>query len=93
MKDYCSRWSELTNADFKCGITSNSASGSIGTREAEAQGRHQDKSASVSCSYNNTTGMLYFSYSVWTTYNDGGVGCSLSGSGLFAVWLGTVNGE
>lgn len=92
MKQYTDRWAELTNADFKAGVTSADSSakasnGNTGTCSTNY---------SISYNYNASTGQLTFSSS-GTGYSNAGdsgkVENRLSVGGIFAVWLGTIGGN
>jgi len=92
MTQYTDRWAELTNADFKAGVTSAGSSakasnGNTGTCSTNY---------SISYNYNASTGQLTFSAS-GTGYSNAGdsgkVENRLSVGGIFAVWLGTIGGN
>lgn len=96
MSQYTDKWAELTTSDFKVGYTSTSVSGSNGSSGAGTGSGNFTCNSSFT--YDNSTGTLNFSASsgskTWGNYNSSNY-TSVSGQpiGLFAVWLGTVNGK
>lgn len=92
MKDYFpSTWQKLRTNDFIAGTTSAGADGWFerghGNGDSDAGG-----SASVSCSYNSSTGVLTFNVST-SQYN--GSCCHITGKNygtVFCAWRGTYSG-
>lgn len=92
MTQYTDKWAELTVSDFKVGAVSASASAKASNNNTGTCSTNY----SIVYDYNASTGQLTFSASgtgYSNTGDSGKVVNTLSVNGIFAVWLGTVNGQ
>lgn len=94
MTQYTNRWAELTTSDFKVGASGCSANINFNTQVKYAF--NKTAYATTALSYDNTTGILTFSASgssVTSNTSDTSYQLNPGLQNVFAVWLGTVNGQ